>query len=68
VRAGSGSGNANLYAKFGSEPSKSSSDAKSEGAANAEALVIPQPKAGRYYVLLDAPAAVAGASVIAIAR
>ncbi|MEH6460006.1 M4 family metallopeptidase [Chitinimonas sp. JJ19] len=68
VRAGSGSGNANLYAKFGSEPSKSSSDAKSEGSANAEALVIPQPKAGRYYVLLDAPAAVAGASVIAIAR
>ncbi|GAB3251163.1 M4 family metallopeptidase [Chitinimonas naiadis] len=68
VRAGAGSGNANLYAKLGSEPSKASSDAKSEGATNAEALLIKQPKPGRYYLLLDAPVATNGLSLIATTR
>ncbi|MDK2126453.1 M4 family metallopeptidase [Parachitinimonas caeni] len=68
VRTGAGAGDANVYVKFGAEPTTSNADASSAGQANAEYALIKSPKAGRYYVLVQAPAAVSGLSLIAVAR
>ncbi|MBB5020345.1 hypothetical protein HNQ59_003664 [Chitinivorax tropicus] len=71
IRTGSGAGDLDLYVKADSAPTKGRngvSDAKSRVAGNAEHVLISNPKAGRYHVLLHAYDAVKGASVVAVVR
>ncbi len=49
-----GAGTVDLYAKHASKPSRKSHDEKSVGAEADKLVVIPNPKPGKYYVLLDA--------------
>jgi len=58
-----GSGNADLYVKFGSAPTTSSFDCSSTTAGNAESCSIPVAQAGTYYVLLQATSAYSGVSL-----
>jgi hypothetical protein len=44
-----------LYVKFGSRPSRKSYDEKSIGDTSDKLISIPEPEAGKYYVLVDAP-------------
>ncbi len=60
-----GTGDGDLYAKFASAPTTTSFDSKSDGSTNAETITINAPKAGTYYLLVNAYAAVSGASVLA---
>ena len=58
-----GSGNADLYVKFGSPASTSSFDCSSTTAGNAESCTIPVAQPGTYYVLLQATSAYSGVSL-----
>ena len=60
-----GTGDGDIYTKFGSAPSTSSYTKKSDGSSNAETITITSPAAGRHYVLLSAYAAVSGTSIVA---
>ncbi|TDR42581.1 reprolysin family propeptide [Tahibacter aquaticus] len=60
----SGSGDADLFVKFGSAPSDTANDCKSTGPANAETCTIAAPRAGTYYVAVKAYAAFAGLSIV----
>ncbi len=62
VTAG-GSGDADLYAKFGSAPTTTSYDCKSEGSSNAETCNIATAQAGTYYVLVRGYSAFSGLSL-----
>jgi len=62
VTAG-GSGDADLYVKFGSAPTTTSYDCKSEGGSTAETCTIATAQAGTYYVLIKAYAAFSGMSL-----
>ena len=57
IRTLGGSGNVGLYVKAGSAPSANGSDAdfSSSKPGTSEAVVIPQPKATTYYILVTAP-------------
>ncbi len=55
-----GSGDIDLYVKFGSKPTTTSSDCKSEGSTNAETCNIATAQAGTYYVLVYGYAASSG--------
>ena len=55
-----GSGDADLYVKFGSAPTTTSSDCKSEGGTTAETCNIATAQAGKYYVLVHAYATYSG--------
>jgi serine protease len=48
----SGSGDPDLYAKFGSEPTTTSSDCKSEASSTTETCTITTAQAGTYHVLV----------------
>jgi pseudolysin/vibriolysin len=52
-----GSGDVDVYAKLGSNPTSSSYNCKSEAASTTESCTIAAPAAGTYYVLLHAWAA-----------
>jgi hypothetical protein len=57
--------------KYGNAPQPTTTDAGtvySGKEANSEVVVIKQPQAGRYYVLVHAYSAVQGLSLIAITR
>jgi serine protease len=58
-----GTGNADLYVKFGSAPTTTSFDCKSTQGGNSEACSIPVAQAGTYYVLLQAASSYSGVSV-----
>jgi len=58
-----GTGDADLYVKFGSAPTTSAYDCKSAGSTNAETCNIATAQAGTYYVLLTAYASFSGASL-----
>lgn len=58
-----GSGDADLYVRFGSAPTTASFDCKSEGNTNAETCTIATAQAGTYHVLLRAYATFSGASL-----
>ncbi|MEO8159963.1 MAG: S8 family serine peptidase [Arenimonas sp.] len=58
-----GSGNADLYVKFGSAPTTLSYDCRSNAAGNTENCVIPTAQPGTYYVLLQATSAYSGTSL-----
>jgi len=58
-----GTGDADLYAKFGSAPTTTSNDCKSEGGTNAETCTIATAQAGTYYVLVKGYTAFSGLSI-----
>ncbi|MBY0574971.1 MAG: S8 family serine peptidase, partial [Undibacterium sp.] len=59
-----GTGDGDIYAKFGAAPTTTSYDAKSDGSTNAETITITAPKAGTYYLLLKAYSSVSGTSLV----
>ncbi|TZF89582.1 M4 family metallopeptidase [Cognatilysobacter lacus] len=52
-----GTGDVDLYAKLGSNPTTTTNDCKSEGSTTAETCTIAAPSAGTYYVLMHGYAA-----------
>ncbi|MCV2421803.1 M4 family metallopeptidase [Paucibacter sp. DJ2R-2] len=60
-----GTGDGDIYLKFGSAPTTTSFELKSDGSTNTETITVAAPKAGTYYLLLNAYAAVSGASLVA---
>ncbi|NQD35568.1 peptidase [Permianibacter sp. IMCC34836] len=60
-----GSGDADLYVKFGSAPTSSSNDCKSEGSTSAESCTIAAPSTGTYYALLSAYSTFSGVTITA---
>lgn len=62
VTAG-GSGDADLYVKFGGKPSTTSYDCRSNRSSNTETCVFPKPQAGTYHVMLRGWGAYAGVSL-----
>ncbi len=62
VTAG-GTGDADLYVKFGSAPTTTSYTCKSEGGTNAETCSIATAQAGTYYVLVKGYTAFSGMSI-----
>ncbi|HSD16914.1 MAG TPA: M4 family metallopeptidase [Thermomonas sp.] len=62
VSAG-GTGDADMYVKFGSAPTTTSFDCKSEGGTNAETCNIATAQAGTYHVLIKGYSAFSGATL-----
>ena len=60
---GSGSGDVDLYVRFGSPPTTTVNDCKSEGSATTESCTIAAPSAGTYHVLLHAFATYSGVTL-----
>jgi pseudolysin/vibriolysin len=58
-----GSGDADLYVKFGSAPTTTSNDCKSEGSTTAETCNITTAQTGKYYVLVHGYATYSGTSL-----
>ncbi|QSX79811.1 S8 family serine peptidase [Lysobacter solisilvae] len=58
-----GTGDADLYVKFGSAPTTSSYDCRSSGSTNAETCNIATAQAGTYHVLVNAYSAFSGMSL-----
>ncbi|WP_338847115.1 proprotein convertase P-domain-containing protein [Massilia sp. W12] len=63
----SGSGDVDLYVRYGNLPSTTQADCKAQTVGNAETCTIPAPQAGRYYVMLRGNDAYAGVSLQATA-
>ncbi|MBI2571925.1 MAG: M4 family metallopeptidase [Candidatus Schekmanbacteria bacterium] len=59
-----GSGDADLYVKFGSQPTTSSYDCRPYKSGNAESCTFASPTAGRYYVMLRAYSSYSGVSLL----
>ncbi|TDR40752.1 pre-peptidase [Tahibacter aquaticus] len=59
-----GSGNADMYVKFGSAPTDSSYDCRPLQSGNMETCTFPTPAAGTYHVRLKASAAFSAASLL----
>ncbi len=55
-----GSGDADLYVKFGSAPTLQSYDCRSAGATTAESCIINNAQSGTYYVMINAYSAYSG--------
>ena len=58
-----GTGNADLYVRFGAPPTLSLNDAVSAGSTNQESVTIAAPRVGRYYIGLYARAPYSGVSL-----
>ena len=58
-----GTGNADLYVKFGSAPTTSVYDCRSNAAGNSESCSFPTTSPGTYYVLVQAASGYSGVSV-----
>jgi serine protease len=58
-----GTGDADMYVKFGSAPTTTTYDCKSEGSTNAETCNITTAQAGTYYVLIKGYSAFSGMSL-----
>ena len=58
-----GTGNVNLYVRFGAQPTTTTYDCRSINAGNAESCPIVTPQIGSYYVLVRGVAAHSGARV-----
>ncbi len=65
VSTSGGSGDADLYVKFGSAPTDSSYDCRPYKSGNAESCSFASPSAGTYYVRVKAYSAFSGLSVLA---
>lgn len=59
-----GTGDADMYVKFGSKPTDSSYDCRPYKSGNAESCTIATPSAGTYYVRLKAYSAFSGVSLV----
>ncbi|NQD35846.1 M20/M25/M40 family metallo-hydrolase [Permianibacter sp. IMCC34836] len=60
-----GSGDLDLYVKYGSKPTTASADCKSEGSNSTETCNIPTAQLGDYYVLLSGYSAYSGVTLTA---
>lgn len=60
-----GTGDGDIYLKFGSAPTKTSFELKSDGSTNTETITVAAPKVGTYYLLLSAYANVSGTGLVA---
>jgi hypothetical protein len=60
-----GTGDADIYAKFGAAPTTATYDLKSDGGTNTETITINSPKAGTYYLMVYGYKAVTGTSLTA---
>ncbi|NTX10939.1 M4 family metallopeptidase [Myxococcus sp. CA051A] len=58
-----GTGDADLFVRFGSQPSSSTYDCKSESSSNTETCTITTAQAGVYHVLISAYATYSGATL-----
>jgi Zn-dependent metalloprotease len=58
-----GTGDADLYVKFGSAPTTTTNDCKSEGGTTAESCSIATAQVGKYYVLIHGYATFSGVSL-----
>ena len=63
-----GTGDGDIYAKFGAAPTTSTYDARSIGSTNSETITISAPKAGTYYLMVKAYAAVTGTTLLATVK
>jgi len=59
-----GTGDVDLYVKFGSQPTTTVNDCRSESATTTESCTIAAPSAGTYYVLLYGYATYSGVSLV----
>ncbi|MGO4780851.1 PPC domain-containing protein, partial [Lysobacter sp. 2RAB21] len=59
-----GAGNANMYVRFGAEPTDATYDCRPNKADNAETCTFAAPKAGTYYLNLKAASAFNGVGVV----
>jgi pseudolysin/vibriolysin len=62
--ASGGTGDADMYVKFGSEPTDSSYDCRPYKSGNAESCTYASPSAGTYYVRLKAYSSFSGVSLV----
>ncbi|WP_019677170.1 S8 family serine peptidase [Arsukibacterium perlucidum] len=60
-----GSGDADLYVRFGSQPTTSSYDCRPYRSGNAESCSFAAPQAGVYHVMINAYSAYSGVSLVA---
>ena len=58
-----GSGDADLYVKFGSKPSASSYDCRPYKTGNSESCDVAKPKAGTYHIVIRTYAPYSGTSL-----
>ncbi len=65
ITTSGGSGDADLYTRFGQPPSSSVYDCKSEGATNAESCVHDYPSSGRWYIGIYHYATTSGITLLA---
>jgi hypothetical protein len=65
VSIASGTGDADLYLRFGSPPTTASWDCRPYLNGNAEKCTVAAPKAGSYFVMLEGYAAYSGVSLLA---
>ncbi|MCE9671656.1 M4 family metallopeptidase [Myxococcus stipitatus] len=61
-----GSGDVDMYVAFGSQPSTSTYDCKSEGSATTETCTITNIQAGTYHVLLSAYSTYSGVTLLGV--
>lgn len=59
-----GSGDADLYVRFGAEPTTATYDCRPYAAGNNETCSFTSPSAGTYYVMLDAYSSYSGVSLV----
>ncbi len=60
-----GTGNCNLYVKYGSKPTTSSWDYRPNLSGNNETVTVENPQAGTWYIMLQAPKAYSGVTLVA---
>ncbi|MBY0574282.1 MAG: pre-peptidase C-terminal domain-containing protein [Undibacterium sp.] len=60
-----GTGDGDIFAKFGTAPTTTVYDKKSDGATNNETISFSAPTAGTYYLLLKGYSAISGVSLLA---
>lgn len=63
ISTGGGSGDANLYVRFGTPPNTTTYDCRSSQAGNTESCSFPTPSAGTYHILLYANTTYSGATL-----
>ena len=68
VTISGGTGDANLYLRFGTLPTRSVSDCGSSSSSNTDQCSVPNPSAGDWYVMLHGFAAYSGVSLTAAYR
>ena len=65
MKLSGGTGDGDIYSKLGGAPTITVYDKKSDGTTNTETITVSAPTAGKYYILVNAYAAVSGASLVA---